>query len=179
MRRGGPFTHIDFTQLTLVLFLGRRYINFGALCLQLLDVSKLYAKLTDPASVAKYDVSISVIEVLMGVLTYGLFLSFGGVAFKKTFLALKHTNIAELRSKAASATPKVLRGMLCPSSGGADADSDDGNPAHEFVANNPMRDADSAGDIEMRGTATLSVNTKAPTTDDLGAGSSISDNGGA
>ena len=74
----------------------RRYINFGALCLQFLSIAQEYAKFTDPSSVTEHDTSIAVIEVLMTLLTYGLLLSFGVVAIKKGVAKARSVNTKEL-----------------------------------------------------------------------------------
>ena len=79
-----------------------RYINFGALCINFLEVSKNYAELTDPDSVGKYSTPISAIQSLMSVLTFGLLLSFGGVGIKKVYLAVRSANINDLAVRARS-----------------------------------------------------------------------------
>ena len=56
------------------------YINFGALAMNYLEVSQTLAHYVDPGSVDEYDASIAAIGLLMQLLTFGLFLSFGGVA---------------------------------------------------------------------------------------------------
>ena len=61
------------------------YINFGALAMNYLKVSQTLAHYVDPGSVDEYDASIAAIGLLMQLLTFGLFLSFGGVATKKGF----------------------------------------------------------------------------------------------
>jgi len=79
-----------------------RYINFGVLCLQFLVLSRLYAELVDPDSADNFDASISIIEVLMIFLTYGLFLSFGGVAIKKAVVKARSVDAADLGAKISS-----------------------------------------------------------------------------
>ena len=77
-----------------------RYINFGALCLGFLKVSQLYSEITDPGSEDDlFDTSVTLIETLMTVLTYGLFLSFGGVGGKKA--------LAKVQSMRCTATLKT------------------------------------------------------------------------
>ena len=44
------------------LLCARRYINFGALCMNFLVVSKDYALLTDPERADEYDAPISFIQ---------------------------------------------------------------------------------------------------------------------
>ena len=66
-----------------------RYINFGALCLGFLKVSQLYSEITDPGSEDDFDTSVTLIETLMTVLTYGLFLSFGVVGGNKALVKVR------------------------------------------------------------------------------------------
>ena len=79
-----------------------RYINFGALCMNFLEVSKDYAELTDPDRADGYDAPISAIQSLMSVLTFGLLLSFGGIGFKKAYIAARSTSLGNLRTRASS-----------------------------------------------------------------------------
>ena len=90
--------------LTYLLFSthARRYINFGALCMNFLKVSKNYAELTDPDRADGYDAPISAIQSLMSVLTFGLLLSFAGVGIKKAYVAVQSTSLSDLHARARS-----------------------------------------------------------------------------
>ena len=63
------------------------YINFGALCLNYLELSKDFAAYTDPARAGEFDSPIEAISVLMQVLTFGLLITFTGAALKKVALS--------------------------------------------------------------------------------------------
>ena len=93
----------------------RRYINFGALCLQFLLIAQEYAKLTDPSSVAEHDTNIAVIEVLMTLLTYGLLLSFGVVAIKQGIAKARSMDTKELVAKIRNLTSKKAKKAKTPS----------------------------------------------------------------
>ena len=75
----GPLLNLMQT-CTLVL---TTYINFGALTMNSLVLSQTLARIVEPASVDEYDAPIIAISLLMQLLTFGTFLSFGGVAIKK------------------------------------------------------------------------------------------------
>ena len=74
----------------------RRYINFGALVLNYLVLAQNFARYTDPTGVDAYDSRMIMIEILMQVLTFGLFLSFAGVMIKKGVVKARSTNFAEM-----------------------------------------------------------------------------------
>ena len=80
--------------------LGHRYINFGALCMNFLEVSEDYAELTDPDHADEYNAPISAIQTLMTILTFGLLLSIGGVGIKKAFVTIRSANLSDLRARA-------------------------------------------------------------------------------
>lgn len=104
-----------------------------------LEVSKSYAMLTDPGRANEYDASISAIQSLMVVLTFGLLLSFGGVGFKKAYLAARSTSMRGMaarvtrsfgRSRGKSAAPSDA-----PRLSGVEVDADEetidsSNPMH-------------------------------------------------
>jgi len=79
------------------------YINFGALSMNYLEVSKTLAHYVDPSSVDEYGASIAAIGLLMQLLTFGLFLSFGGVAIKAAVVKARGTSLSELRARISSA----------------------------------------------------------------------------
>ena len=83
------------------------YINFGALSMNYLKVSKTLAHYVDPGSVDEYDASIAAIGLLMQLLTFGLFLSFGGVAIKAAVVKARGTSLSELRARISSAISRV------------------------------------------------------------------------
>ena len=70
------------------------YINFGALSMNYLKVSQTLAHFVDPASVDEYSASIATIGILMQLLTFGLFLSFGGVAIKEALVKARGTSLS-------------------------------------------------------------------------------------
>merc|ERR1712166_166917 len=88
------------------------YINFGALSMNYLVVSKSLADFVDPGRIAGLDARISAIAVLMEVLTFGLILSFGGVAIKKAVAKARQTSLADLRTRISSSLNKRSRGNL-------------------------------------------------------------------
>ena len=104
-----------------------------------LEVSKSYAMLTDPGRVEDYDASISAIQNLMVVLTFGLLISFGGVGFKKAYLAARSTSMRGMvarvarsfgRSRGESAAPGDVP-RLSGVEVDADEETDDGSkPMH-------------------------------------------------
>ena len=104
------------------LLLARRYINFGALCLNFLQVSKDYAELTNPENANTFDSATSIIKGLMSVLTFGLLLSFGGVAIKKLVTKARAVDKAELgakirgRSSSLAGAAGAVRKFFAPSS---------------------------------------------------------------
>ena len=61
-----------------------------------LVVSKTLAEFVDPNRIAGLDARISTIAVLMEVLTFGLILSFGGVAIKTAVVKARQTSLADL-----------------------------------------------------------------------------------
>ena len=73
------------------------YINFGALSMNYLKVSQTLAHFVDPGSVDEYDASIAAIGLLMELLTFGLFLSFGGVAMKKGFVKAQAADLKRVK----------------------------------------------------------------------------------
>ena len=104
------------------LLLARRYINFGALCLNFLQVSKDYAELTNPENANTFDSATLIIKGLMSVLTFGLLLSFGGVAIKKLVTKARAVDKAELgakirgRSSSLAGAAGAVRKFFAPSS---------------------------------------------------------------
>ena len=77
-----------------------RYINFGALCLLLLEVTQEFALFrNDKTRIGDVNSQISIIEGLMTFLTYALFLSFGVVAIKKAFVKVRSLDVAEVSAK--------------------------------------------------------------------------------
>ena len=74
-----------------------RYINFGALVLNYLILAQNFARYTDPTGVDAYDSRMVMIEILMQVLTFGLFLSFAGVMIKKGVVKARSTNFEKMR----------------------------------------------------------------------------------
>ena len=62
-----------------------------------LMVAKSLAEFVDPDRIAGLDARISAIAVLMEVLTFGLILSFGGVAVKKAVVKARQLSLADLR----------------------------------------------------------------------------------
>ena len=87
------------------------YINFGALTMNSLTVSQTLASLLDPSSVDEYDAPIAAIGILMQVLTFGLLVSFGGVAIKKGALKASGLELpASVRSRFASASVVIQSG---------------------------------------------------------------------
>ena len=82
------------------------YINFGALSMNYLKVSQTLAHFVDPGNVDEYDASIAAIGILMQLLTFGLFLSFGGVAIKAAVMKARGTSLSELRGRIASAVSR-------------------------------------------------------------------------
>ena len=145
----------------------RRYINFGALCLGFLNVSQLFAEYRDDENADDYTSSIDLIEGLMTVLTYGLFLSFGGVAIKKAVVKARDVDktkllekVRNIRSSSAAAAKKVTAGTA-----GTGADNETSAPSSNFAAGgfdveeaetlrldytNPMRTAKPQASLEMR-----------------------------
>ena len=53
-----------------------------------LKVSQRLAEFTDPMNVGRYDSHIAAIGIIMQLLTFGLLVSFGAVAIKKTYVRL-------------------------------------------------------------------------------------------
>ena len=78
------------------------YINFGALSMNYLEVSQTLAHYVDPGGVDEYDASIAAIGLLMQLLTFGLFLSFGGVAIKAAVMKARGLDLDALRDKFSS-----------------------------------------------------------------------------
>ena len=64
-----------------------------------LNVSQRFAEYRNDNSATDYASSINLIEGLMTVLTYGLFLSFGAVAIKKMVVKARSMDAAELGAK--------------------------------------------------------------------------------
>ena len=62
-----------------------------------LMVAKSLAEFVDPDRIAGLDARISAIAVLMEVLTFGLILSFGGVAIKTAVVKARQSSLADLR----------------------------------------------------------------------------------
>ena len=124
------------------------YINFGALVMNYLALSKAFARFVDPSSVDEYDAPIAAIGILMQVLTFGLLVSFGGVAFKKGARKASGLELpASVRSRFASvrrhfvSTPSSRSTAEEPAIGGS---SSNGTPgafylATDFASVNPMR----------------------------------------
>ena len=79
------------------------YINFGALSMNYLKVSQTLAHFVDPDSIDEYDASIAAIGIIMQLLTFGLFLSFGGVAIKAAVVKARATSLSEIRGRISSA----------------------------------------------------------------------------
>jgi len=67
-----------------------------------LELAQSYARLADPESVDQHVGSITAIGVVMETLTFGLLLSFGGVAFKKAYLSLRSTSMNDVRARVRS-----------------------------------------------------------------------------
>ena len=80
----------------------RRYINFGALSMNFLEVSKSLAAYVDPSKIDGYERQIDGIGIVMQILTFGLFLSFGAVALKKLVVKAQAANLGDVRSKFSS-----------------------------------------------------------------------------
>ena len=95
---GASAALLNFMQsCTLVL---TTYINFGALTMNYLELSKTLARFLDPTSVDdEYDAPISSISIIMQVLTIGLFLCFGGVAVTKGVEKARRLDLDALRDK--------------------------------------------------------------------------------
>ena len=87
----------------------RRYINFGALVLNYLVLAQNFARYTDPTGVDAYDSRMIMIEILMQVLTFGLFLSFAGVMIKKGVVKARSTNFEEMRDDMTRRVRRTLR----------------------------------------------------------------------
>ena len=75
------------------------YINFGALTMNYLELSKTLARFLDPTSVDEYDAPISAISIIMQVLTIGLFLCFGAVTVTKSAKKARGLDLDALRDK--------------------------------------------------------------------------------
>ena len=67
-----------------------------------LEVSKALAAYIDPSKIDGYDRQIDGIGVVMQILTFGLFLSFGAVALKKLVVKAQTTNLGDVRTKLSS-----------------------------------------------------------------------------
>ena len=120
-----------------------RYINFGALCLGFLKVSQLFAEHREDDSANDYDASIDTIEALMTFLTYGLFLSFGGVAIKKAVVKARNVDktklvekIRNIRSNTAAEAETIRSTAAEAETTGAG--SSDFSEGESFDGSNPM-----------------------------------------
>ena len=123
-----------------------RYINFGAFSLNYLGLSQRYAEYTDPKSVDKFDAQIALINDIMQVLTFALFLSFGAVVLKKAFLKARSTSLDDICQQAVRSFAR-LRGAAAEAPRIGDASGARGSG---FAAENPMRRSDPETAIEMR-----------------------------
>ena len=108
------------------------YINFGALSMNYLVVSKSLAEFVDPDRIAGFDARISAIAVLMELLTFGLILSFGGVAIKKAVLKARQTRASGLRDRILTILGRSQSGS------NPEADAAQLESADEFAGSNPM-----------------------------------------
>ena len=79
------------------------YLNFGALSLNYLEVSRTLAQFIDPGSVDDYDVPAAAIGFIMQLLTFGLILSFGGVAIKNSIAKARSFKLPDSVSSQLSA----------------------------------------------------------------------------
>ena len=79
------------------------YLNFGALSLNYLEVSRTLAQFVDPGSVSDYDAPAAAIGFIMQLLTFGLILSFGGVAIKNGFAKARSFELPDSVSRQLSA----------------------------------------------------------------------------
>ena len=78
----------------------RRYLNFGALCLLLLEVTQNFAEYrNDDTRTEDVDSQISIIEGLMTFLTYSLFITFAADGTKKAFVKARSLDAAEIGAK--------------------------------------------------------------------------------
>ena len=85
-----------------------RYINFGAFCMQVLVFSRDMARRDGDEELAEENEgSIEVIGGIMEFLTFGLLLSFGGVAIKKAVVKAQSTDLSDLRAKVKGRTSDV------------------------------------------------------------------------
>ena len=97
------------------------YINFGALSMNYLEVSKGLAVYVDPKKIEVYNDQIEAIGVVMQILTFGLFLSFGGVAMKKLLTAAQDVSLDDVKRRAAGVQSRVR--SLTARSRGASAET--------------------------------------------------------
>ena len=79
------------------------YLNFGALSLNYLEVSRKLAQFIDPGSVGDYDAPAAAIGFIMQLLTFGLILSFGGVAIKNSIAKARSFKLPDSVSSQLSA----------------------------------------------------------------------------
>ena len=80
-----------------MLFHARRYINFGAFSMNYLELARDFARANDETEeAAGFESQILVIGVVMEALTFGLLLTFGGVALKKAFFAVRAVRLNTL-----------------------------------------------------------------------------------
>ena len=104
-----------------------------------LEVSKDYAKLTDPDRADGYDAPISAIQSLMSVLTFGLLLSFAGVGIKTAYVAARSTSLSDIRTRVQSVFGRSHGDSEAPQLAGVE-NVDEEN----FAGSNPMRSAGGA-----------------------------------
>ena len=98
-----------------------------------LVVSKSLADFVDPGRIAGLDARISAIAVLMEVLTFGLILSFGGVAIKKAVAKARQTSLTDLHTCISSRFNKRSHGNLDDAATTTASQLDD-----HFTGSNPM-----------------------------------------
>ena len=82
-----------------------------------LELAQTHAAYVDPESVGGYDGRIAAIATIMEVLTFGLFLSFGGVAIKAAVVKARDTRLWEQIANA------VSRGRSAPPTAGSNEEA--------------------------------------------------------
>ena len=114
-----------------------------------LAVSKTLSEFVDPDRIAGLDARISTIAVLMEVLTFGLILSFGGVAIKTAVVKARQSSLADLRIlRVFSSFSKRSRGKSDDAATTTASQLDDDH----FTGSNPMsKENDPAPSSQLAG----------------------------
>ena len=114
-----------------------------------LEVSNLYSELADPGSEG-YDSTIGIIEGLMTVLTFGLFLSFAVVGIRKAVVKARSMDSTKIKAKIKNIRSRRGLGAMKPAAeaateielrtaGAGSAPPEATTPHHANSAANPMK----------------------------------------